>query len=88
MRSLVANLDLNVSAIAKDLGVSNTNMWFYFQGHRKWNLETWLDALAALGYLKVTPERIIIDIPLSTEDMIHFKRLRKNMRKYVIKPDR
>lgn len=83
---MIDDMDIDIKALSDAVGVSNTNMWFYFHGKRKWNLETWLDTLACLGILRTRENCIIIDIPPSSDERLHFKRLRKQKSKFIRPP--
>jgi hypothetical protein len=80
---MIDDMDIDIKALSEAVGVSNTNMWFYFHGKRKWNLETWLDTLACLGLVKTTANSIIIQIPPDKEERKHFSMLRRQRKKFV-----
>lgn len=86
MNQITDGVDLNISALAKDINVSHTNLWFYFNGQRKWNLECWLDTLAALGRLSIDDESMTIHIPINKETIEHYKRLTHARAKYIREP--
>ena len=83
---MIDDMDIDIKALSEAVGVSNTNMWFYFHGKRKWNLETWLDTLACLGLLRASKNGIHIDIPQTAQERGHFMSLRKQQKKFIREP--
>lgn len=79
--------EINVSALSRDLGVSHTNIWFYLRGLRKWNVEVWLDTLAAFRKLKINGDTIQLDIPLTPEMKERFEFLSRNRNNYIREPE-
>lgn len=73
--------EVEIVKLCKAIGVSYANMYYYVNGLRKWNLETWIDTLAALGHVtRVTDDNKVI-ITCSMRD-IDIKRIEKIRRKW------
>lgn len=65
MQKATRGMDLDLSDLARKLKVCPSNIWFYFNGQRKWALETWLDTLAYLKILQVRDfKEIVIRVPI------------------------
>ncbi len=83
IKQVTKDLDLNISALAKEIGMSHTNLYFYFTGQRKWNLESWLETLSALGRVSVSENRLKLDIPIPPDLIKHLRRLKRNQKKFI-----
>ena len=64
--------------LARVIDGSYTNMWFYAEGKRKWNLEVWLDVLAALGALRLANNRVVLELNLTDSEKNRFRKIRKS----------
>ena len=64
--------DINLLKLSEFCGTTNTGLKLALSGKRKWNAELWLTVLSALGAVKVSKNKIIIqaDETVSIEDII------------------
>ena len=81
----IGDQKLNISALARDLNICHTNLWFYVNGERKWNLEHWLNAMALTGHLDARQDKIAIKAPLELDEISHFDNLSKKHGEYFFK---
>lgn len=77
IENAIGNAKINVSELARAIGVCTSNIWFYLNGERKWALETWLDVLAYLGLLEYDGHSITIHVEIPSQTQKHFFYLQK-----------
>lgn len=65
----------NVGALAKDSDITTTGMHYYTKAMRKWNADTWLKALTALGAIKIEHGKIIIYTSIANEFVVVGKKI-------------
>lgn len=69
--------DVNITEIARILEINTSTLWFKIAGERRWDVETWLDLLCALGAMKVEKGKIIIKTDIPDNHVDRFKKLHK-----------
>ena len=69
--------DVNITQISRMLDINTSTLWFKVAGNRKWDVETWLDLLCALGMMKAEKGKIIIKTNIPDNHIKRFKSLYK-----------
>ena len=69
--------DVNITEISRTLDINTSTLWFKVAGERKWDVETWLDLLCALGVMKVDNGKITIKTNIPDSHVRRFKNLYK-----------
>ena len=69
--------DVNITAISRMLEINTSTLWFKVAGNRRWDVETWLDLLSALGVMKVEDGKITIRTHIPDNHIKRFKELYK-----------
>ena len=72
--------DVNITEISRTLEMNTSTLWFKVAGSRRWDVETWLDLLCALGHMKVESGKITIKTHIPEN---HVERFRKLYKQYV-----
>ena len=80
MKLATKNSHVDYSAISRQIGVCHSNLWFYFNGERKWALETWLDTLATMKAIELNDdEEMVIKVKLPKRIANRFRKLEKSL---------
>jgi len=69
--------DVNITHLSNTLGINTSTLWFKVAGNRRWDVETWLDLLCALGYLKAEKGKLVIKTHIPENQMERFRKLYK-----------
>ena len=71
--------EVNITRLARILGRNVSTVWFKVSGNRKWDVETWLTTLNAIGLMRYEKGKIIIECELPNGWEAKF---RENFRRY------
>ena len=69
--------DVNITEMSRMLEINTSTLWFKVAGNRRWDVETWLDLLCALGQMKAEKGKIIIKTHIPDNHVERFKNLYK-----------
>jgi hypothetical protein len=55
---------INISQLAKSVGVPKTTIWFPLNTDRPWNADNWLKVMIKLGAIRKEDDKIVIESSL------------------------
>lgn len=69
--------DVNIAELARILELNTSTLWFKVAGNRRWDVETWLYLLCAMGVMKAEKGKITIKTHIPDNHLEKFKKIHK-----------